>query len=92
MRTRRLPPHDNPFRPLRCRDITLLFLAAIIGAYRLIPPAARRVLFRSNGSSTAALAEITAGRGAWGALWRHGHLQFCPFPSWTDPGPQGRTS
>jgi hypothetical protein len=33
--TRRLPPGDNPFRPLRCRDVTLLALAAITGVITL---------------------------------------------------------
>jgi hypothetical protein len=26
MSTRRLPPHDNPFRPVRCRDLAILAL------------------------------------------------------------------
>jgi uncharacterized membrane protein YfcA len=30
MSVRRLPPGDNPFRPLRCRDVTLLALAALV--------------------------------------------------------------
>ena len=30
MSTRRLPPGHNPFRPLRCRDITLLLLLAML--------------------------------------------------------------
>jgi hypothetical protein len=59
----------------------------IIRAYRQGPLHGR--LGRSTGASTRALADMAAGTGPWRALWRNARLSWCPFPSWTDPGPQG---
>jgi hypothetical protein len=60
---------------------------AVIRAYRDGPLHGR--LGAPAGCSTRALADIAAGVSPWRALLRCAWLQWAPFPSWTDPGPQG---
>ncbi len=62
----------------------------IIRAYRNGPLHGR--LGPHAGSSARALADIAAGASPWRALARCARITWCPYPSWTDPGPQGGTS
>jgi hypothetical protein len=61
----------------------------IVQTYLRIPPRIRKLWGLKGGVSTAhlALAAINNGEG-WSAF-RFAKIAWMPFPSWTDPGPQG---
>lgn len=68
----------------------------IVRAYRLIPARIRRLWSFGSSTSHLALAALLAG-GGWAVLLSYCRLSwnpgpFMPFPSWTDPGPQGALS
>ena len=61
----------------------------VIRAYRRIPARVRWLWRLHGGVSTSHLALAAAENGKGWSAFRYARIAWMPFPSWTDPGPQG---
>lgn len=69
-------PHETSIRALLALPFTLLLPLALVSLYRLIPPAARGLLFPGPSTSHLALEEMLRTRRGWAAVRRHAQIKW----------------